>query len=55
MSELVYNNGHNHPVEVSSPSNRRSHRPNSVWRITHDLWDEVLYGVGSLCDKIQGR
>ena len=54
MGELVYHDGHYYRVERQS-SDRRAHRSIGVWRMTHDLWDEVLYGVGSLCYKMQGR
>jgi hypothetical protein len=56
MSELVYHNGHYHRVRNNqSSSGRRGPRGTSVLRVTHDIWDEVLYGVGSIAYKIQGR
>jgi hypothetical protein len=51
MSELVYHDGHYHRVEHPP----RGHRAFGVWRTTHDLWDEVLYGIGSVCHRFKGR
>lgn len=51
MTELQYHNGHYHAVRVDPNRKRRF----SVWRKAYEMWDQVLYGVGSAYEKLCGH
>ena len=65
MTELEYHNGHYHRVQRdrrhdndSRPRHghpRAPPRRSNVFETTHDMWDKVLYGIGSAYDKVFGR
>lgn len=52
--ELEYCDGHYHRAAAGSSSSKRPD-PTGVLRRTHDVWDTVLYGVGSAYYKVFGR
>jgi hypothetical protein len=55
--ELVYRDGHYHRPSADRPATRHNqHRPqHGLLQKTHDAWERVLYGVGSVYYKIRGR
>jgi hypothetical protein len=60
MAELTYHNGHYHPTRDSEYERytRRSskdHSDGGLLRKTHDVWDKVLYGIGSAYYKLKGH
>lgn len=58
MTDLVYHNGHYHRVKVRHSDRRHGHRHHhqgGLWRTTYELWDQVLYGIGTAYYKIMGR
>ncbi|KAM5356517.1 hypothetical protein ACJ41O_003163 [Fusarium nematophilum] len=67
MTELVYHDGHyhhhapvqhpehRHPEHRHDGANRHEHHQRGLWQKTFELWDHVLYGVGSVYYKIRGR
>lgn len=54
-TELVYDNGRYYRAPAEPQPKRRGHQSVGVWRTTYELWDEVLYGIGSAYEKLRGR
>ena len=56
MSEIVYHHGHYHRSRIDHRSHERPPRNRGgVWQRTYEVWEEVLYGIGSVYYKIRGR
>ncbi|KAL3953411.1 hypothetical protein ACCO45_013354 [Purpureocillium lilacinum] len=60
MTRLYYHDGHYHPESRLGDRRRESRdrqgQPDgNLWHKTYQIWDQVLYGVGSFYYKIRGR
>lgn len=54
MPELVYHDGHYHRAPARH-AREHLHHQGGLWQKTYEVWDHVLYGIGSVYYKILGR
>ncbi|KPM35861.1 hypothetical protein AK830_g10708 [Neonectria ditissima] len=52
--KLVYHDGHYHTAQVTHEDGQNEHQ-GGLWQKTSEVWDQILYGIGSVYFKLCGR